>query len=85
MDGSAVPDREAGSVGVMAVETYVAMLHDGPVSSVGGEAVICPLRPDGTPKPVIDHHGVLYQLLPHEAITDVFAYQRVLDPGRRIR
>ncbi|WP_231917821.1 hypothetical protein [Microbacterium pygmaeum] len=47
----------------MSIETYIALLHEGPTPTDDAEPVLCPLRPDGTPKPEIDHHGVVYQLL----------------------
>ena len=61
----------------MTIETYVAVLHDGPRTSADGEPVLCPLQPDGTPKRVLDHHGVLYRLNDVQTGARIFDYRRV--------
>lgn len=60
----------------MAIETYVAILHESSTPTDSGLPVVCPLQPDGAPKPTIDHRGVLYQLL------DTDRGSGVLDFGR---
>lgn len=66
----------AGNVAGMPIETYVAILHDDEVTCGGGESVLCPLQPDGQPKPIIDHDGVLYDLLATPSRDGVFEYRR---------
>lgn len=60
----------------MTIQTYIALLRG---SAAGdGRRVVCPLQPDGRPKPVIDHHGVLYRLSGSEG-DGVYAYTVFLD------
>ncbi|MGD2204510.1 hypothetical protein [Microbacterium maritypicum] len=66
----------------MSIETYVAVLHDTDATPVDREPVLCPLQPDRQPKPIIDHEGVLYELLGDQSPGDgVFDYRRTSDPG----
>ncbi|WP_426183466.1 hypothetical protein [Microbacterium sp. TWP3-1-2b2] len=60
----------------MSIETYIAVLHDDEAAADDGESVLCPLQPDGQPKPSIDHDGVLYDLLEVQSRDGVFEYKR---------
>lgn len=60
----------------MTVETYIAVLHDESSKTLPGESVLCALQPDGTPKPVVDHHGVMYRILPTQDSAGVIEYRR---------
>jgi hypothetical protein len=64
----------------MTIDTYIAMLHDGPVADQSGEPVLCPLQPDGNPKPTLDHHGIIYQLVSEAAEGEIFDYRRIDTP-----
>lgn len=66
----------AGSVAGMSIETYIAVLHDENAMLDDGVSVLCPLQPNGKPKPIIDHDGVLYDLLGPETQDGVFEYRR---------
>lgn len=61
----------------MSLETYVAVLHDEKVTPDGGETVLCPLQPKGQPKPIIDHDGVLYDLVANDSRRGTYTYRRV--------
>ncbi len=63
----------------MSIETYIAVLHDDEAATEGGESVLCPLQPDGEPKPIIDHDGVLYDLFKAQGRDGVFEYRRARD------
>ncbi|WP_438354665.1 hypothetical protein [Microbacterium sp. CJ88] len=60
----------------MTIKTYVAVLHEGPVPTSAGEPVVCPLQPDGSPKSVLDHHGVIFRLMEQQTSFGFFDYQR---------
>lgn len=60
----------------MTIETYIALLHEQNTPTPAGQPVLCPLQPDGTPKPTIDHGGVLYHLLHTQSGPGVFDYGR---------
>ncbi|MEV8360075.1 hypothetical protein [Microbacterium sp. NPDC076895] len=60
----------------MSIETYIAVLHDDEAAADRGESVLCPLQPDGQPKPILDHDGVLYDLLEAHGRDGVFEYRR---------
>ncbi|WP_234058077.1 MULTISPECIES: hypothetical protein [Microbacterium] len=60
----------------MTIETYIALLHEDVTPTKEGRPVLCPLQPDGTAKPVIDHDGVLYHLIGSNSGADVFDYTR---------
>jgi len=60
----------------MTVQTYIAVLHDGPIPTAAGQPVVCPLQPDGTPKPEIDHNGEIYYMTEVENTAGVVDYHR---------
>ncbi|WP_404438209.1 hypothetical protein LG322_04065 [Microbacterium aerolatum] len=60
----------------MSIETYIAVLYDDEAAADGGDSVLCPLQPDGKPKPIIDHDGVLYDLVKAQGRDGVFEYRR---------
>lgn len=65
----------AGTVESMTIKTYIAVLHDGSTTSDGGQPVACPFQPNGTPKPVIDHHGLMYRLIDGQAPSGIYDYR----------
>lgn len=65
----------------MTIKTYVEVLHDGPTSTDEGQPVLCPFQPDGLPKPVIDHDGVIYRLNDTQNAPGMFDYQKA--PAQR--
>lgn len=65
-----------GNVERMTIKTYVAVLHEGSVPTSAGEPVVCPLQPDGNPKSVLDHHGVIFRLMEQKTSVGFFNYQR---------
>lgn len=49
---------------------------DQPDDRVSQREAVCPLQPDGNPKSVLDHHGVIFRLMEQQTSVGFFDYQR---------